>query len=168
MPDPSLVLDDRLVGQAATADMGPSASEVLTKLAAETHTCDVEQVVVCTPEADRVSHETRTTSSRSTLVMRRALADSADDLRAPRHRRRRLRLQRGRLGPGKGHGVPPSHWHHGPASAPLEHVGEATGVIRTARGMVDMGHARTRDQIRQALRRQPVPRRLLPQDHRRR
>ena len=79
-----LLPDGRYEVQAATADMGQGASEMLTRLAAENLKCDTDQIVVCTPDTDRVPYDTRTTSSRSTHMMSRALADAARDLLDPR------------------------------------------------------------------------------------
>ncbi|GAB2776086.1 molybdopterin-dependent oxidoreductase [Terrabacter koreensis] len=123
-----LLPDGRYEVQAGTADMGQGASEMLTRLAAEYLKCDVDQIVVCTPDTDRVPYDTRTTSSRSTHMMSRALADAAQDL-----------LQHGTVGhgyvsndggldPETGQGVASSHWHQGSAAASLD-VDEETGVI---------------------------------------
>lgn len=120
--------DGRYEVQAATADMGQGASEMLTRLAAENLKCDVDQIVVCTPDTDRVPYDTRTTSSRSTHMMSRALADAADDLRAHGSIGHGYVSNEGGLDPDTGQGVASSHWHQGSASAHLD-VDEETGVI---------------------------------------
>lgn len=120
--------DGRFEVQAATADMGQGASEMLTRLAAENLRCDVDQIVVCTPDTDRVPYDTRTTSSRSTHMMSRALADAADDLRAHGTVGHGYVSNDGGLDPDTGQGLASSHWHQGSASAHLD-VDEETGVI---------------------------------------
>lgn len=123
-----LLPDGRYEVQAATADMGQGASEMLTRLAAENLKCETDQIVVCVPDTDRVPYDTRTTSSRSTHMMSRALEEAARDL-----------IEHGRVGhghvsndggldPDTGQGVASSHWHQGSASAELV-VDEDTGVV---------------------------------------
>jgi CO/xanthine dehydrogenase Mo-binding subunit len=120
--------DGRYEVQAATADMGQGASEMLTRLAAEYLKCDVEQIVVCTPDTDRVPYDTRTTSSRSTHMMSRALSDAAQDLLQHGTVGHGFVSNDGGLDPDTGQGVASSHWHQGSAAAHLD-VDEETGVI---------------------------------------
>ena len=123
-----LLPDGRYEVQAATADMGQGASEMLTRLAAENLKCDLDQIVVCTPDTDRVPYDTRTTSSRSTHMMSRALADAARDLLTHGSIGHGYVSNDGGLDPDTGQGVASSHWHQGSASAQLT-VDDDTGVI---------------------------------------
>lgn len=120
--------DGRFEVQAATADIGQGASEMLTRLAAESLKCDVEQIVVCTPDTDRVPYDTRTTSSRSTHMMSRALADAARDLLVHGRIGHGYAANEGGLDPDTGQGIASSHWHQGSASTELD-VDPETGVI---------------------------------------
>ena len=123
-----LLPDGRYEVQSATADMGQGATEMLTRLAAENLKCDTDQIVVCTPDTDRVPYDTRTTSSRSTHMMSRALADAARDLLAHGRIGHGHVSNDGGLDPDTGQGVASSHWHQGSAAAQLD-VDEDTGVI---------------------------------------
>lgn len=120
--------DGRYEVQSATADMGQGATEMLTRLAAEALKCDVEEIVVCTPDTDRVPYDTRTTSSRSTHMMSRALDDAARDLREHGTVGHGYVSNDGGLDPDTGQGVASSHWHQGSAAARVE-VDPETGVI---------------------------------------
>ncbi|GAA4100491.1 xanthine dehydrogenase family protein molybdopterin-binding subunit [Nocardioides kongjuensis] len=123
-----LLPDGRYEVQAATADIGQGASEMLTRLAAESLKCDVDQIVVCTPDTDRVPYDTRTTSSRSTHMMSRALADAARDLLVHGRIGHGYAENEGGLDPDTGQGIASSHWHQGSAAADLD-VDPETGVI---------------------------------------
>lgn len=123
-----LLPDGRYEVQSATADMGQGASEMLTRLAAESLKCDLDQIVVCTPDTDRVPYDTRTTSSRSTHMMSRALADAARDLLTHGDVGHGYVSNDGGLDPDTGQGVASSHWHQGSAAAELV-VDPDTGVI---------------------------------------
>lgn len=123
-----LLPDGRYEVQSATADMGQGASEMLTRLAAEHLKCDTDQIVVCTPDTDRVPYDTRTTSSRSTHMMSRALEDAARDLLVDGRVGHGYVSNDGGLDPDTGQGVASSHWHQGSAAARLT-VDEETGVI---------------------------------------
>ena len=93
--------------------------------------CDTDQIVVCTPDTDRVPYDTRTTSSRSTHMMSRALADAARDLLTHGRVGHGYVSNDGGLDPDTGQGVASSHWHQGSAAAQLD-VDEDTGVISLA------------------------------------
>lgn len=123
-----LLPDGRYEVQSATADVGQGASEMLARLAAEHLKCDTDQIVVCTPDTDRVPYDTRTTSSRSTHMMSRALEDAARDLLVHGRVGHGYVSNDGGLDPDTGQGVASSHWHQGSASARLA-VDEETGVI---------------------------------------
>jgi CO/xanthine dehydrogenase Mo-binding subunit len=123
-----LLPDGRYEVQSATADMGQGAREMLTRLAAEYIKCDTDQIVVCTPDTDRVPYDTRTTSSRSTHMMSRALEDAAADLRLHGTIGHGYVSNEGGLDPDTGQGVASSHWHQGSASAHVA-VDPETGVV---------------------------------------
>lgn len=120
--------DGRFEVQAGTADMGQGATEMLTRLAADNLKCRTDQIVVCPTDTDRVPYDTRTTSSRSTHMMSRALADAARDLIEHGGQGHGFVNNDGGLDPDTGQGVASSHWHQGSASAELV-VDEETGVI---------------------------------------
>jgi CO/xanthine dehydrogenase Mo-binding subunit len=126
-----LLADGRYEVQSATADMGQGAIEMLTRLAAENLKCNTDQIVVCTPDTGRVPYDTRTTSSRSTHMMSRALADAARDLFTHGRIGHGFVSNEGGLDPDTGQGVASSHWHQGSAAAQLD-VDEETGVISLA------------------------------------
>lgn len=123
-----LMPDGRYEVQAATADMGQGATEMLTRLAAESLKCDTTQIVVATPDTDRVPFDTRTTSSRSTHMMSRALADAARDLLENGSAGHGYVANDGGLDPDTGQGIASSHWHQGSAAARVS-VDDETGVI---------------------------------------
>jgi CO/xanthine dehydrogenase Mo-binding subunit len=124
----ALLPDGRYEVQAATADIGQGAGEMLTRLAAEHLKCELEEVVVCTPDTDRVPYDTRTTSSRSTHMMSRALADAARDLLTHGTIGHGHVSNDGGLDPDTGQGVASSHWHQGSAAAHVS-VDPETGVV---------------------------------------
>lgn len=67
--------------RSATTDIGQRPGTTLSVLAAHSLGVDPEQVVVGPNDTDLVPFDTRTTSSRSTFMMSRALAAAASDLR---------------------------------------------------------------------------------------
>ncbi|MCI1262699.1 MAG: xanthine dehydrogenase family protein molybdopterin-binding subunit [Tetrasphaera jenkinsii] len=124
-----LMPDGRYEVQSATADIGQGASEMLTRLAAESLKCELDQIVVISPDTDRVPYDTRTTSSRSTHMMSRALEEAARDLRSHGSIGHGFVSNDGGLDPDTGQGLASSHWHQGSASAQLE-VDPDTGIIQ--------------------------------------
>lgn len=123
-----LLPDGRFEVQAGTADIGQGASEMLTRLAADALKCDADQIVVCIPDTDRVPYDTRTTSSRSTHMMSRAIVEAARDFLAHGRIGHGYISNEGGLDPDTGQGIASSHWHQGAASADLE-VDPETGVV---------------------------------------
>lgn len=120
--------DGRYEVRSGTADMGQGATEMLTRLAAEYLGVPMDQVVAPTPDTDRVPYDTRTTSSRSTHMMSRALEAAAKDLLNHGSIGRGFVSNEGGLDPDTGQGIASSHWHQGAASAQLE-VDTETGLI---------------------------------------
>ncbi|GCD88194.1 xanthine dehydrogenase family protein molybdopterin-binding subunit [Nocardioides sp. LS1] len=123
-----LLPDGRYEVQAGTVEMGQGATEALTRMAAEYLKVEMDQVVVCDPDTDRVPYDTRTTSSRSTHMMSRALADAARDLLEHGTIGHGFVSNEGGLDPDTGQGTASSHWHQGSASAQVT-VDPETGVI---------------------------------------
>ena len=120
--------DGRYEVRSGTADMGQGATEMLTRLTAEYLGVPMDQVVAPTPDTDRVPYDTRTTSSRSTHMMSRALEAAAKDLLNHGTIGRGFVSNEGGLDPDTGQGIASSHWHQGAASAQLE-VDTETGLI---------------------------------------
>jgi len=90
-------------------------------------------VSVPPPDTDRVPYDTRTTSSRSTHMMGRALEAAVDDMKNNGTDRGHGRIvNEGGLDPDTGQGVASSHWHQGAAAAEVE-VDEETGVLTLKR-----------------------------------
>lgn len=120
--------DGRYEVRSATTDMGQGSTEALTQMAAELLGVPPERVTVPSPDTDQVPYDTRTTSSRSTHMMRRALADAAHDLRANGTVGHGRIVNDGGLDPDTGQGVASSHWHQGAAAAHVD-VDPETGRI---------------------------------------
>ena len=120
--------DGRYEVRSGTAEMGQGATEALSRMAAELLEVSMERIVAPTPDTDRVPYDTRTTSSRSTHMMSRALADAARDLREHGTIGRGYVYNDGGLDPDTGQGVASSHWHQGSAAAHVA-VDEETGII---------------------------------------
>ena len=114
--------------RSGTAEMGQGATEAITRMAAELLGVPMDHVVVPSPDTDRVPYDTRTTSSRSTHMMSRALADAARDLKEHGSIGHGYVFNEGGLDPDTGQGVASSHWHQGSASAHVE-VDDETGQI---------------------------------------
>jgi CO/xanthine dehydrogenase Mo-binding subunit len=127
-----LLPDGRYEVQSGTVEMGQGATEALTRMAAEILKVEMDQIVVCDPDTDRVPYDTRTTSSRSTHMMSRALADAARDLLEHGRIGHGYVANEGGLDPDTGQGVASSHWHQGAASAQVA-VDPETGVIELTR-----------------------------------
>ncbi|AYY15539.1 xanthine dehydrogenase subunit D [Actinobacteria bacterium YIM 96077] len=120
--------DGRFEVRSATADMGQGAPEALTRMAADVLGVPPEHIVVPPPDTDLAPYDTRTTSSRSTHMMSRALAAAADDLRANGTVGHGRIVNDGGLDPDTGTGVASSHWHQGAAAAHVD-VDDETGII---------------------------------------
>jgi CO/xanthine dehydrogenase Mo-binding subunit len=116
----------------ATAEMGQGAKKVMRMMAAELLDVDVEKVRCPDPDTDVVPYDTRTTSSRSTHMMGRALKVAVADLRENGGRGYGEVVDEGGLDPDTGQGVASSHWHQGAAAAEVE-VDEETGKFSVVR-----------------------------------
>ena len=123
---------DGYVVRCATVEMGQGARRAITLLAAELLGVDVARVRFPDPDTDVVPYDTRTTSSRSTYVMGRALERAVADLREHGERGYGEIEIPGGLDPDTGQGVASHHWHQGAAAAEV-HVDEETGKVEVVR-----------------------------------
>jgi CO/xanthine dehydrogenase Mo-binding subunit len=116
----------------ATTEMGQSAKMAMRMMAADLLNVDVEKVSCPDPDTDLVPYDTRTTSSRSTHMMGRALKVAVADLKDNGRRGYGEVVDEGGLDPDTGQGVASSHWHQGAAAAEVE-VDEETGRFRVVK-----------------------------------
>jgi CO/xanthine dehydrogenase Mo-binding subunit len=117
----------------ATAEMGQGAISAISLMAAELLEVPVEKIRFPTPDTDVVPYDTRTTSSRSTYMMSRALEAAVRDLRESGGSRGQGEVVNdGGLDPDTGQGVASTHWHQGAAAAEVR-VDEETGKIEVVR-----------------------------------
>ncbi len=124
---------DRYVLRCATTEMGQGARHALSLTAATLLGVPPEQVCFPDPDTDLVPYDTRTTSSRSTHMMGRALEAAVADLRATGGTRGIGEVVNdGGLDPETGQGIGSSHWHQGAAAAEVS-VDEETGVVSVDR-----------------------------------
>jgi CO/xanthine dehydrogenase Mo-binding subunit len=116
----------------ATAEMGQGARKAIRLMAAGLLGVDVEGISFPDPDTDTVPYDTRTTSSRSTHMMGRALERAVEDLKENGWRGFGEVVDEGGLDPDTGQGVASSHWHQGAAAAEVE-VDEETGKFYVKR-----------------------------------
>jgi CO/xanthine dehydrogenase Mo-binding subunit len=115
--------------QCASAEMGQGVRRSLQLMAAELLDCEPGQVVIPDSDTDVVPYDTRTTSSRSTYMMGRALREAVRDLEQGDGQRGLGEIRNsGGLDPDTGQGVASTHWHQGAAAAHVE-VDEETGAV---------------------------------------
>lgn len=118
---------DGYVIRCATTEMGQGARRSLALLAAEQLGCDPSLIRVPDPDTDNVPYDTRTTSSRSTYMMGRALAIACQALVEDGRRGYGAIENEGGLDPDTGQGVASTHWHQAAAATHLG-LDEETGV----------------------------------------
>ncbi|MGD9735843.1 MAG: xanthine dehydrogenase family protein molybdopterin-binding subunit [Solirubrobacterales bacterium] len=115
------------VVRSASCEMGQGVRKSIQLMAAELLECEPGQVEVPEPDTDVSPYDTRTTSSRSTHMMGRALAVAVRDLREGDGERGHGEVvDEGGLDPDTGQGIASTHWHQGAAAARVE-VDEETG-----------------------------------------
>ena len=106
------------VVRSASCEMGQGVRRSIQLMGAELLGCEPGQVEVPDPDTDSSPFDTRTTSSRSTHMMGRALAEA---VRGPAQQRRRAGFgevrNEGGLDPDTGQGIASTHWHQGAAAA---------------------------------------------------
>src|ERR687892_835354 len=112
----------------ATTEMGQGAKTAMRLMAAELLDVVVDKVGCPDPDTDVVPYDTRTTSSRSTHMMGRALKGAVADLKENGERGYGEVVDEGGLDPDTGQGVASTHWHQGAAAARLN-VDEETGRV---------------------------------------
>ena len=125
--------DGTYVLRCATTEMGQGALHAVPLLAAELLGVAVERIRFPAPDTDVVPYDTRTTSSRSTYMMGRALAEAVRDLRerGGTHGYGEI-ANEGGLDPDTGKGIASTHWHQGAAAAAAR-VDEETGKVTVER-----------------------------------
>jgi CO/xanthine dehydrogenase Mo-binding subunit len=111
------------VVRSASTEMGQDVRQTLRLMAAEALGCEPGQVEVPEPDTDTSPFDTRTTSSRSTYMMGRALAAAVEDPNGFGEVH-----NEGGLDPDTGQGIASTHWHQGAAAAHVS-VDEETGRI---------------------------------------
>jgi CO/xanthine dehydrogenase Mo-binding subunit len=111
------------VVRSASTEMGQDVRQTLRLMAARELGCEPGQVEVPEPDTDTSPFDTRTTSSRSTYMMGRALAAAVKDERGFGEVH-----NEGGLDPDTGQGIASTHWHQGAAAAAVS-VDEETGRI---------------------------------------
>jgi CO/xanthine dehydrogenase Mo-binding subunit len=125
--------DGTYVVRCATTEMGQGARRAIGLLAAELLGVEVRRVTVPPPDTDVVPYDTRTTSSRSTYMMGRALTEAVHDLRETGGKRGYGEIENeGGLDPDTGQGVASTHWHQGAAAAKVG-IDQETGKVEVER-----------------------------------
>src|SRR5215207_10667838 len=115
--------------RSASCEMGQGIRRALRLMGAELLGCEPGQIEVPDPDTASSPFDTRTTSSRSTHMMGRALELAVADLRAGDGERGTGEIvNEGGLDPDTGQGVASSHWHQGAAAAHVT-VDEETGRL---------------------------------------
>jgi CO/xanthine dehydrogenase Mo-binding subunit len=113
----------------ATVEMGQGARRAIATMAAELLGVAPGDVDVSVPDTEIVPPDTRTTSSRSTHMMGRALEVAVSNLRASGTGEGFGEIrENGGLDPDTGQGIASSHWHQGAAGARV-HVDAETGAV---------------------------------------
>jgi CO/xanthine dehydrogenase Mo-binding subunit len=116
----------------ATAEMGQGAWRSMRLMAAELLNVEPNRVNFPIPDTDIVPYDTRTTSSRSTYMMGRALVEAVHDLKKRGEIGYGECVNKGGLDPDTGQGVASTHWHQGAAGAEVR-VDEETGKFQVVR-----------------------------------
>jgi CO/xanthine dehydrogenase Mo-binding subunit len=115
--------------RSAACEMGQGVRRSLQLMGAEMLGCEPGQIEVPAPDTDVSPYDTRTTSSRTTHMMGRALAAAVRDLhRGPGERGYGEVRNEGGLDPDTGQGIASTHWHQGAAAAQVS-VDEETGKL---------------------------------------
>jgi len=117
------------VVRSASCEMGQGVRRSIQLMAAGLLGCEPGQVELPDPDTDVSPFDTRTTSSRSTHMMGRALAEAVADLRSNGGERGFGEVRDGGgLDPDTGQGIASTHWHQGAAGARVS-VDEETGRV---------------------------------------
>jgi CO/xanthine dehydrogenase Mo-binding subunit len=117
------------VVRSASCEMGQGVRDSLRLQAAALLGCEPGQIELPDPDTDSSPFDTRTTSSRSTYMMGRALAEAVRDLRENGGERGYGEIaNEGGLDPDTGQGIASTHWHQGAAAAKVS-VDGGTGRV---------------------------------------
>jgi CO/xanthine dehydrogenase Mo-binding subunit len=119
--------------RSASCEMGQGVRDSLRLQGAALLGCEPGQIEVPDPDTDSSPFDTRTTSSRSTYMMGRALSDAVADLNANGGERGFGEIvNEGGLDPDTGQGIASTHWHQGAAAAAVS-VDPETGELSVER-----------------------------------
>jgi CO/xanthine dehydrogenase Mo-binding subunit len=119
--------------RSASCEMGQGVRDSIRLQGAALLGCEPGQIEVPDPDTDSSPFDTRTTSSRSTYMMGRALREAVRDLEQNGGERGYGEiLNEGGLDPDTGQGVASTHWHQGAAAAEVS-VDDATGIVTVER-----------------------------------
>jgi CO/xanthine dehydrogenase Mo-binding subunit len=119
--------------RSASCEMGQGVRDSLRLQGAALLGCEPGQIEVPDPDTDSSPFDTRTTSSRSTYMMGRALAEAVRDLSSNGGERGYGEIvNEGGLDPDTGQGIASTHWHQGAAAAEVS-VDEETGELTVKR-----------------------------------
>jgi CO/xanthine dehydrogenase Mo-binding subunit len=124
--------DGRYTLRCATAELGQGARGALQRIASELLGAEPWQIRFPDPDTSLVPYDTRSTSSRSTHMMSRALEEAVRDLRRDGKRGYGEARNEGGLDPDTGQGIASSHWHQGAAAAEVS-VDQETGKVDVIR-----------------------------------
>lgn len=117
------------VVRSASCEMGQGVRRSIQLMGAELLGCEPGQIELPEPDTETSPFDTRTTSSRSTHMMGRALGEAVQDLRSGAGERGYGEVnEEGGLDPDTGQGIASSHWHQGAASAHIT-VDDETGKL---------------------------------------
>jgi CO/xanthine dehydrogenase Mo-binding subunit len=119
--------------RSASCEMGQGVRDSLRLQGAALLGCEPGQIEVPDPDTDSTPFDTRTTSSRSTYMMGRALREAVSDLRSNGGERGYGEIaNEGGLDPDTGQGIASTHWHQGAAAAEVS-LDEETGELTVER-----------------------------------
>jgi CO/xanthine dehydrogenase Mo-binding subunit len=119
--------------RSASCEMGQGIRDSLRLQGAALLGCEPGQIEVPDPDTDSSPFDTRTTSSRSTYMMGRALVEAVRDLEAGGGERGYGEIaNEGGLDPDTGQGIASTHWHQGAAAAQVR-VDDDTGRVTVER-----------------------------------
>jgi CO/xanthine dehydrogenase Mo-binding subunit len=116
------------VVRSASCEMGQDVRQSIKLMGAELLGCEPGQIEIPDPDTDTSPFDTRTTSSRSTYMMGRALREAVADLERDGERGIGEVRNEGGLDPDTGQGIASTHWHQGAAAARVT-VDEDTGRL---------------------------------------
>ena len=115
--------------RSASCEMGQGIRDSLRLQGAALLGCEPGQIEVPDPDTDSSPFDTRTTSSRSTYMMGRALREAVADMEAGGGERGYGEIENeGGLDPDTGQGIASTHWHQGAAGAHVS-VDSETGRV---------------------------------------